>query len=84
MLSVLRHSVLSDSLRPHGLYSPPGSSVHGIFYRQEYWSGMPFPPPEDLSDPGIEPLSLTSPALAGRFFTTSANWEAQAFCLPRN
>ena len=36
---------------------------------------MPFPSPGDLSDPGIEPESLTSPALAGRFFTTSATWE---------
>ena len=34
------------------------------------------PPPGDLPDPGIEPMSLTSPALAGRFFTTSASWEA--------
>ena len=34
--------------------------------RQEYWSGLPFPPPRDLPNPGIE---LTSPALAGRFFT---------------
>ena len=38
------------------------------FSRQDYWSGLLFPPPEDLSDPGIEPVSLTSPALAGRFF----------------
>ena len=45
------------------------------FPRQEYWSGLPFPPPGDLSDQGIEPASLTSPALAGRFFTTSATWE---------
>ena len=36
------------------------------FSRQEYWSGLPFPPPGDLSDPGIEPASLASPALAGR------------------
>ena len=35
------------------------------FSRQEYWSGLPFPPPGDLSDPGIEPASLESPALAG-------------------
>jgi len=35
--------------------SPPGSSVHGIFSRQEYWSGFPFPSPGDLPDPGIEP-----------------------------
>ena len=41
------------------------------FPRQEYWSGLPCPPPGDLPDPGIEPTSLTSPALAGRFFTTS-------------
>ena len=37
------------------------------FPRQEHWSGFPFPPPGDLSDPGIEPAS---PALAGGFFTT--------------
>ena len=41
------------------------------FSRHEYWSGLPFPPSGDLPDPGIEPASLTSPALAGRFFTTS-------------
>ena len=40
------------------------------FSRQEYWSGWPFPPPGDLPDSGIEPESLTSPALAGRVFTT--------------
>ena len=37
--------------------------------RQEYWSGLPFPPPGDLPDLGIELTSLVSPALAGRFFT---------------
>ena len=46
------------------------------FSRQEYWSGLPYPPPGDLSDPGIEPASLMSPSLAGGFFTTSATWEA--------
>ena len=51
--------------------SPPGSAVHG-FSRQEYWSGLPCPSPGDLSDPGIEPASFMSPALAGGFFTTSA------------
>ena len=44
------------------------------FSRQEYWSGLPFPSPGDLPDPGIEPTSLLSPALAGGFFTTSAAW----------
>ena len=47
------------------------------FSRQEYWSGLPCPPPGDLPDPGIEPVSLMSPALAGRFLTTSTTWEAQ-------
>ena len=46
------------------------------FSRQEYWSGLPFPSPEDLPDPGIKPASLVSPALAGRFFTTGTTWEA--------
>ena len=46
------------------------------FSRQEYWSGLLCPPPGDLPDPGIEPISLMSAALACRFFTTSANWEA--------
>ena len=45
------------------------------FSRQEYWGGLPCPPPGDLQDPGTEPSSLLSPALAGRFFTTSATWE---------
>ena len=40
------------------------------FSRQEYWSGLPFPTPGDLPDPGIEPTSLVSPALAGGFFTS--------------
>ena len=45
------------------------------FSRQEYWSGLPCPPPGDLPEPGIEPTSLMSPELAGRFFTTSATWK---------
>ena len=40
------------------------------FSRQEYWGGLPCPPPGDLPDPGIETMSLKSPALAGGFFTT--------------
>ena len=47
-------------------YSPLGIS------RQEYWCGLPRPPPGDLPNPGIEPVSL---ALADGFFTTSAFWE---------
>ena len=45
------------------------------FSRQEYWSWLPCPSPGDLPDPGIEPTSLASPALAGGFFTTSVTWE---------
>ena len=62
--------------------SPPGSSMG--FSRQEYGSGLPHPPPGDLSNPGIKPTSITSPALAGGFFTTSTTWEAQAGCIPRH
>ena len=51
---------LGDPVDPR----PPGSSVHG-FSRQEYWRGLPCPPPGDLSNPGIEPRSLMSPALIG-------------------
>ena len=40
------------------------------FSMQEYWSWLPFPTPGDLLDPGIEPASLVSPALAAKFFTT--------------
>ena len=42
------------------------------FPRQEYWSGLPCPPPEEISHPGMELLLHRSPALAGGFFTTSA------------
>jgi len=45
------------------------------FSRQEYWSGLPFPPPGELPDPGTEPPSLMCPALVGGFFT-SFSWEA--------
>ena len=57
-----------DSATPQTVVRQPPLSME--FSRQEYWSGL-FPPPGDLSDPGIEPRSLISPALAGRFFTTA-------------
>ena len=72
MLHVSR-SVVSDSLQPHGLYVAHQAPLSMKFFRQEYWSGLPFPTPGDLSDPGIKPMSLVSPALAGKFFTNSAN-----------
>ena len=46
------------------------------FSRQEYWNGLPFPPPGDLNDTGIKPASFMPPVLAGRLFTTSTTWEA--------
>ena len=57
--------------------SPPGSSVHGIRQaRTLEWPALPCPPPGGLPNPGIEPTSLTSSALAARFFTTGATCEA--------
>ena len=66
-LVLINRSVVYDSC--------PGSSGHG-FPRQKHWSGLPFPSPGDLPDPEIKPVSLTSPALAGGFFTASATGEA--------
>ena len=45
------------------------------FSKQEYWSEVPYPPPGYCANPGIEPVSLMTPASAGGFFTTSAVWE---------
>ena len=67
-------SVLSDSLQPMD-YSPLGPLSKG-FSRQEYWRGLPCPPPGNLPYLRIEPTSLKSPALAGGFFTASTTWEA--------
>ena len=67
-------SVVSDSLRPHGVaHQAPLSKG---FSRQEYWNGLPFPSPGDLPETGIELVSLMSSALAGGFCTTNATWEA--------
>ena len=57
------------------LFATPWTVAHQLplsveFSRQEYWSGLPFPPPGDLPNPDIKLLSPASPALAGRFFTT--------------
>ena len=71
-MCVLSHSAISNSQRPHGICQ---ASLSVGFSRQEYWSGLPFPPPGDLPDPGIEPMSFMTPALAGEFFTTSATGE---------
>ena len=52
------------------------------FFRHEYWSGLPIPSPRDLPNPGIEPVSLTSPALAGGLFTTAAAKSLQSCPTP--
>ena len=56
--------------------SPPGSSAME-FSRQEHWNGLPFPTPGNLPNPGIEPTSPASPALAGAFFTTEPSGKPQ-------
>ena len=60
------------------LFTAPWTVAHQAplslqFSRQEYWSGLPFPPPRDLPDPGIKPTSPTAPALAGMSFTTESH-----------
>ena len=52
------------------------------FSRQEYWSGLPCPPPGDLPNPGTETMSHMSAALAGGFLTTGATWEAPVVSRP--
>ena len=57
------------------LFVTPWTVAHQVplsvgFPRQEYWSKLSFPSPEDLPDPGIKPMSLVSPALADKFFTS--------------
>ena len=73
--------LLAQSLQSHPTLCnpidcrPPGFFVNGILQTRTR-SGLPCPYPGDPSSPGIDPTSLTSPELAGRFFTTSTIWEA--------
>ena len=55
---------------PHGLYIACQAPLSIEFPRQEYWNELPLPSPGDFLYPGIEPVSLESPALAGSFFPT--------------
>ena len=80
-LEILNYCVCAKSLQSYLALcntmncSSPGSSVYEILSaRILEWVAMPSPP-GDLPDPGIKPMSLRSPALADRFFTTSATWE---------
>ena len=63
-------SVMSDSATPWTV--APQASLSMGFPRQEYWSGLSFPIPGDVPNPGIKPTSPASPALAGEFFTTES------------
>ena len=67
-ISTLRHSVMSCSLQLHGL------QLSRLLCPWTFpdWSGLPFPPPGDLPNPGIEPMSLASPTLACRFFNIAS------------
>ena len=71
MLSLFSHVRLYATLGTVASKAP----LSMRFSRQEYWSGITLLQ-GNLPNPGMEPVSLTSPALAGRFFTTSATWEA--------
>ena len=75
----MHECVLSRFSHVH-LFAAPWTVAHQAplpvgFSTQEHWNGLPCPSPRNLPTPGIEPVSLTSPALAGGLFTTSATWE---------
>ena len=67
-----------------GMYAAPWTAARQAplsmgFSRQAHWSGEPSPPPGDRPDPGIEPVSFASPALAGGFFTATATWKPSTY-----
>ena len=80
MLYIIPACMYAKSIQSFQLFATPwtvaqqGPPAMG-FSRQEYWSGLPFPSPGNLPDPGIKPMS---PALAGGFFTASTAWEAKS------
>ena len=74
--SVVFDSATPWTVSPWGLHGTPLSMG---FSRQEHWNGMPCPLPGHLPNPGIEPVSVMSSALAGRFFTTMATWECSYY-----
>ena len=74
MSLLLSPSVTSNSAAPWTVARQAPLPME--FSKYEYWSGLPFPTPGNLPDSGsIKPASPVSPALAGRFFTTSTTWE---------
>ena len=76
MCTCLRMRTYAQLSLPVQLFATPWTIAHQVplpmeFSRQEYWSGLPFPKPVDLPNPGIEPVSLVSSTLAGGFLTTA-------------
>ena len=70
-------SVISDSVIPWTVAHQSPLSTR--FPKQEYWSGLPFPPPGDLPDLGIELAPLAAPALADRYFTAEPSGKPPTF-----
>ena len=73
---------MSDSLTPWTVAYQASLSME--LFRQESWSGLSFPSPGDLPNPGIKPPFLVSPALAGGFFTTVPPGKALAAQMVKN
>ena len=83
-VNILQKTLVLSHFSRVRLFETPWSVARQVplpmrFSRQEYWSGLPSPSPGDLLNPGKEPGFLTSPASAGRFFTSSVTWETQDF-----
>ena len=72
-----RHLDSGRSPRPARVCVAHQAPLSMGFSRQEYWSGLPFPPLGDLPNPGIKPKSPVSPALVCGLFTACTTWEAQ-------
>ena len=68
---------MSDSVPHYGLNEARQAPLSMDSSRQGHWSGLSCLPPGDLPDPGVEPRFLMSSELAGKFFPTSATWEAR-------
>ena len=86
---VVAVNALSDENDSHlgGLFAAPWTVVRQAplslgSSRQEYWRGLPHLPPGGLPDPAMEPISLRSPAMAGRFFPSRATWEDGIIQIP--
>ena len=81
-MCVFSRSVVSNSLKPHGLPGFCQAPLSMELSRQEYLGGLPLPTQGDLPNAGIGPASFVSPALTGEFFNSSITWEAHiTYCM---